>query len=66
VAEVEKHTLDGASTITLMKHKHRHVALVKRTRWVAPARSVVLRWLTRWLIDKMHGGEGGCEGPGVI
>jgi len=32
VAVVEKHTIDGASTITLMKHKHIYVVLVKVTR----------------------------------
>jgi len=32
VAVIEKHTLDGANTINLMKHKHRYVTLVKRTR----------------------------------
>jgi len=32
VAVVEKHTLDGASTITSMKHKHTYVILAKVTR----------------------------------
>jgi len=31
VAVIEKHTLDGAHTITVMKHNHRYVTLVKST-----------------------------------
>jgi len=30
-AIIEKHTLNGVNTITLMKHKHRYVILVKST-----------------------------------
>jgi len=32
VADVEKHTFDGANTITLMKHKRMYMELVKGTR----------------------------------
>jgi len=32
VTVIEKHTLDGSNTITLMKHKYRYVTLVKSTR----------------------------------
>ena len=32
MAVVEKHALDGANTITLMKHKRRDVIRVKSTR----------------------------------
>jgi len=36
VAVVEKHTLDGDNTITLMKHKHADVMQVKVTRREKP------------------------------
>ena len=64
VAAVEKHALDAANTMTLMKHKHRYVRPVKSTRM-----TIVLRRLSSKPIYKMHGGVGGvggCEGPGVI
>jgi len=32
VAVVEKHTIDGANTITLMKYRHRYVVIAKVTR----------------------------------
>ena len=43
VAVIENHTLGGASTITLMKDKHRYVALVKSTR-MDRAITVVIIW----------------------
>jgi len=63
VVVVEKHTLDSANTITLMKHKHKGHTHEWRHHGFYNTK---LQWLPSGPIYKMHGGVGGCEGPGVI
>jgi len=61
VAVVEKCTVDGAITFTLMKHKHKG----HTNEWRHPDYyNVVLRWLPSTPIYKMYKGVGDCEEHG--
>jgi len=63
VAVVEKYTLDGANTHTLMKRKHTgHTLELCHHDYY----NVVLRLHPSRPIYTMHEGVGGCEGSGVL
>jgi len=48
VAVIEKHTLQGANTITLMKHKQKYVVLANSTRMDGANTAAIMFSIVAW------------------